>query len=97
MPSVVSKGIVSSAANIDSAWLGVDADELFTAAVGQPVAVLNDADAAGVAEMTWGSGRGRTGVVICLTFGTGIGSWHVSARVQDGQPPRFVCPQPQRP
>lgn len=74
MPSVVTHGIVRSAANIDESWIGVDADALFTDAVGQPVAVLNDADAAGLAEMTWGSGRGRSGVVICLTFGTGIGS-----------------------
>ena len=74
MPSVVTKGIVRSAANIDPSWIDVDADELFTATVGQPVAVLNDADAAGMAEMKWGSGRGRSGVVICLTFGTGIGS-----------------------
>ena len=74
MPSVVTKGIVRSAANIDPSWIDVDADELFTTTVGQPVAVLNDADAAGMAEMKWGSGRGRSGVVICLTFGTGIGS-----------------------
>lgn len=74
MPSVVNHGIVRSAANIDRSWLGVDADALFTEAVGAPVAVMNDADAAGVAEMTWGVGRGRQGVVICLTFGTGIGS-----------------------
>lgn len=74
MPSVVTHGVVRSAANIDPSWLGVDADAVFTEAVGQPVSVLNDADAAGVAEMTWGSGRGRPGVVICLTFGTGIGS-----------------------
>lgn len=74
MPSVVTNGIVKSAANIDASWIDIDADELFTEAVGQPVAVLNDADAAGVAEMRWGSGLGRTGVVICLTFGTGIGS-----------------------
>ncbi len=74
MPSVVTKGVVRSAANIDASWLGVNADELFAEAVGRPVAVVNDADAAGVAEMTWGSGRGRSGVVICLTFGTGIGS-----------------------
>lgn len=74
MPSVVTHGIVRSAANIDDSWLGVDADALFTGVVGQPVAVLNDADAAGVAEMTWGVGAGRSGVVLCLTFGTGIGS-----------------------
>ena len=74
MPSVVTKGVVRSAANIDASWVDVDADELFTDAIGQPVSVVNDADAAGVAEMRWGSGRDRTGVVVCLTFGTGIGS-----------------------
>lgn len=74
MPSVVQRGVVKSAANIDPTWIDVDADELFTDAVGQPVRVLNDADAAGLAEMRWGSGRGRSGVVLCLTFGTGIGS-----------------------
>ncbi len=74
MPSVVTHGVVKSAANIDKSWLDIDADELFTSAIGAPVSVLNDADAAGVAEMTWGSGRGRDGVVLCLTFGTGIGS-----------------------
>ncbi len=74
MPSVVTHGVVRSAANIDPSWIDVDADQLFTEAVGQPVSVLNDADAAGLAEMTWGIGRGRQGVVLCLTFGTGIGS-----------------------
>ena len=74
MPSVVTHGVVKSAANIDDSWIDVDADALFTAVVGQPVSVLNDADAAGLAEMKWGSGVGRSGVVICLTFGTGIGS-----------------------
>jgi len=74
MPSVVTHGIVKSAANIDAGWLDIDADALFTEALGSPVSVLNDADAAGLAEMRWGSGRGRAGVVICLTFGTGIGS-----------------------
>jgi polyphosphate glucokinase len=74
MPSVVRHGIVKSAANIDKSWIDIDADALFTEAVGRPVSVLNDADAAGVAEIAWGSGRGRPGVVICLTFGTGVGS-----------------------
>lgn len=74
MPSVVTHGIVKSAANIDAGWIDIDADELFTEAVGRPVSVMNDADAAGLAEMRWGSGRGRAGVVLCLTFGTGIGS-----------------------
>lgn len=74
MPSVVSHGIVRSAANIDDSWVGVDAEVLFGEAIGAPVSVTNDADAAGVAEMTWGVGVGRSGVVLCLTFGTGIGS-----------------------
>lgn len=74
MPSVVQHGVVRTAANIDESWIGTDADELFSEAIGQPVAIVNDADAAGVAEMRWGAGRDRDGVVICLTFGTGIGS-----------------------
>lgn len=74
LPSVVQHGVVRSAANIDGSWIGTDADELFAEATGRPVNIVNDADAAGVAEMTWGAGRGRDGVVICLTFGTGIGS-----------------------
>jgi polyphosphate glucokinase len=74
MPSVVRHGVVYSAANIDESWIGTDADALFTAATGCDIAVLNDADAAGVAEMTFGAGRDRGGVVIVLTFGTGIGS-----------------------
>lgn len=74
MPSVVMHGVVRTAANIDDSWIGVDAARLFREAIDAPVDVLNDADAAGLAEMTWGVGRGREGVVICLTFGTGIGS-----------------------
>jgi polyphosphate glucokinase len=74
MPSVVTNGIVRSAANIDDAWIDIDGQSLFTDTIGRPVHLLNDADAAGAAEMTWGAGRGRAGVVICLTFGTGIGS-----------------------
>lgn len=74
MPAVVTHGVVRSAANIDESWIGVNGEELFADATGHPVHLMNDADAAGVAEMTWGAGRGRSGVVICLTFGTGIGS-----------------------
>jgi polyphosphate glucokinase len=74
LPAVVRHGVVRTAANIDDSWIGTDADSLFAEATGHPVTVLNDADAAGLAEMTWGAGRGRDGVVICLTFGTGIGS-----------------------
>jgi polyphosphate glucokinase len=75
IPAVVRHGIVLSAANIDDSWLGDDAEERFSAALGRPVPVLNDADAAGLAEVRYGGARGRTeGVVIVLTFGTGIGS-----------------------
>ena len=74
VPSVVRRGVVCSAANIDKSWVGTDGEQLLREATGQPVAVLNDADAAGIAEMRFGAGRGRDGVVIILTFGTGIGS-----------------------
>ncbi|MFD3775690.1 polyphosphate--glucose phosphotransferase [Streptomyces sp. NPDC058612] len=74
-PGVVTGGITRSAANVDKSWLGVDAAALFSRELdGLPVTVLNDADAAGVAEMTYGAGRGRGGTVILLTLGTGIGS-----------------------
>jgi polyphosphate glucokinase len=73
-PAVVRRGVILSAANVDQSWMEVDADALFTNATGCDVSVLNDADAAGVAEMRFGAGRGRRGVVVVLTFGTGIGS-----------------------
>jgi polyphosphate glucokinase len=73
-PAVVSNGVARTAANIDKSWIGTDIDAVFTKASGQPVHVINDADAAGLAEMRYGAGRGRDGVVIMLTFGTGIGS-----------------------
>src|ERR1700744_3708176 len=74
LPSVVQKGLVRTAANIDHAWIGTDAAALALKVLGRPAEVLNDADAAGFAEMRWGSGKGETGVVFMLTFGTGIGS-----------------------
>lgn len=73
-PAIVHHGVVSLAANIDRSWVGVDADGLFTEACGLPVTMINDADAAGIAEVQFGAGRDRAGVVIMLTFGTGIGS-----------------------
>jgi len=73
-PAVVRHGIVYTAANVDKSWIGADARGLFEQATGCPVRVLNDADAAGMAEMVIGAGKGRQGVVIMLTFGTGIGS-----------------------
>lgn len=73
-PGIVRRGVIHSAANVDKAWKNTDADALFTAAVGADVHVVNDADAAGLAEVRFGAGRGVPGVVIVLTFGTGIGS-----------------------
>jgi polyphosphate glucokinase len=73
-PAIVQHGVTLSAANVDQGWIGTNAEALFTRTTGLPVRVINDADAAGVAEMQFGAGKGRKGVVILLTFGTGIGS-----------------------
>lgn len=73
-PGVVINGMVRTAPNLDPAWIDVDAGKLFGKAVSNPVRVLNDADAAGVAEMTFGAAVGQAGTVLMLTFGTGIGS-----------------------
>jgi polyphosphate glucokinase len=73
-PGVVTDGVTRTAANLDPAWIGHDAASLFGQATGNPVRVLNDADAAGVAEMKFGAGVGQNGTVLMLTFGTGIGS-----------------------
>jgi polyphosphate glucokinase len=73
-PAPVKAGVTLSAANVDPAWIGMDAAELFRRHLDGPVVVLNDADAAGIAEMCYGAGRGARGTVIMLTFGTGIGS-----------------------
>ncbi|WP_407837430.1 polyphosphate--glucose phosphotransferase [Streptomyces sp. DSM 116496] len=74
-PGVVTSGVTRSAANMDKAWVGVDTAALLSSRLdGRPVTVLNDADAAGVAEMAYGAGRGVDGTVILLTLGTGIGS-----------------------
>lgn len=74
IPSVVQHGVVKSAANISKKWIGVDAETVFSEALGVPVAVLNDADAAGIAEVKYGAAHGADGVILVLTFGTGIGS-----------------------
>lgn len=74
VPGVVHHGVVHTAANIDEAWIGTDADRLFTEATGRDVHVVNDADAAGLAEVRYGAAKGRTGLVIVTTLGTGIGS-----------------------
>ena len=74
VPGVVKHGVVHSAANIDKHWIGEDADKLFTDATGRDVHVVNDADAAGLAEVRYGAAKGRQGLVIVTTLGTGIGS-----------------------
>lgn len=74
-PAVVIHGVCHSAANIDESWVGTNVDALVGKVTGLPVHTVNDADAAGVAEMRFGAGRGiERGVVIMLTIGTGIGS-----------------------
>jgi polyphosphate glucokinase len=73
-PSVIKGGTAFTAANIDASWIGTNGEALAAAALGRPVLMLNDADAAGIAEMRFGSGRGCTGTVVMLTFGTGIGT-----------------------
>ena len=72
-PSVVKHGVVLTAANIDGDWVGVDGAGLIERRTGLPVTLINDADAAGLAEMRFGAGRGNDGVVIMVTLGTGIG------------------------
>lgn len=73
-PAVIKNGIAYSAANVDQSWIGTNGEALIKAKTGCPVLLLNDADAAGVAEMAFGAGKGHTGIVILHTFGTGIGS-----------------------
>ncbi|GAA5157090.1 polyphosphate--glucose phosphotransferase [Ornithinimicrobium tianjinense] len=74
VPAVVQHGVVRSAANIDPSWIGTDADQLLTERLGREVHVVNDADAAGVAEVHYGAGKDVKGVVLLTTLGTGIGS-----------------------
>jgi polyphosphate glucokinase len=73
-PSVVKNNIARTAANVDHGWIGADGVKLARSALGLPAVFLNDADAAGIAEMRWGAGRNTPGTVIMLTFGTGIGT-----------------------
>jgi polyphosphate glucokinase len=73
-PSVVRNGVILTAANIHKKWIGTNAAALFAETTGCPVCVMNDADAAGLAEMAFGAGRGRGGVVLIVTIGTGLGT-----------------------
>ena len=74
MPAVVIDGVTKSAANIDQGWIDYDLGAQLRSSLPGPVVVLNDADAAGLAEMRFGAGAGERGVVIVLTLGTGVGS-----------------------
>ncbi|MFC9624121.1 polyphosphate--glucose phosphotransferase [Streptomyces sp. NPDC056930] len=74
LPAVIRGGKVQTTSNIDPAWMETDAAQLFARATGRDVRVVNDADAAGIAEMRFGAGKGRKGVVVMVTLGTGIGS-----------------------
>lgn len=73
-PAVVSHGFTQSAANVSDEWIGLNADSLFTAYLDRHVHVINDADAAGVAEMKFGAGKRARGLTIMTTLGTGIGT-----------------------
>ena len=73
-PAPIKGGVTMMAANISPKWVGLNADELFTKITGCDCHMINDADAAGLAEMKFGAGRGQPGTVILLTLGTGIGS-----------------------
>lgn len=80
-PGVVLNGVVHSAANVDSSWTGTSLLDLMSSRVPGPVCVLNDADAAGLAEVRYGAGHGHRGVVILVTLGTGLGT----ALIHDGR------------
>jgi polyphosphate glucokinase len=73
-PAVIQHGIARTAANIHKSWVNADAAALFSKTTGCPMTVVNDADAAGIAEMTFGAGKGRKGVVLLVTIGTGLGT-----------------------
>jgi polyphosphate glucokinase len=73
-PAPIKSGITLMAANVSEKWVGVNADDLFTKTTGCDCTMINDADAAGLAEMKFGAGKGQPGTVILLTLGTGIGS-----------------------
>jgi polyphosphate glucokinase len=81
IPGVVTHGVVRSAANIDKSWLDFDAEPMLEKVLGHDIVLVNDADAAGVAELHYGAAKGQKGLVIMTTLGTGIGS----ALIHDGE------------
>ena len=80
IPGVVTHGVVRSAANIDKAWLDFEAEPMLEKVLGHDIVLVNDADAAGVAELHYGAAKGQRGLVIMTTLGTGIGT----ALIHDG-------------
>jgi polyphosphate glucokinase len=79
-PAIVLRGVTMSAANVSKKWIGLEAEKLFEKALTRDITFVNDADAAGVAEARYGAAKGRGGLVILTTLGTGIGS----ALIYDG-------------
>ena len=73
-PAAVMNGVVKTASNIDKSWIGTNASDLIMKKTGLPTFVLNDADAAGMAAMKFGAGKGKKGSVLLITVGTGIGT-----------------------
>ena len=80
-PAIIKDGVALSAANVDKSWINTDVDALMTETLGREVEALNDADGAGLAEAHYGAGRGKEGLVMVITLGTGIGS----AMILNGQ------------
>jgi polyphosphate glucokinase len=80
-PAIIRHGVAKSAANVDPSWVDTDVDALLTRKLGREVQVINDADAAGLAEARYGAGEGVAGTVLVITLGTGIGS----AFIHDGK------------
>jgi polyphosphate glucokinase len=74
LPGVVKDGRLKTAANIDPSWIDAPAEQMLADRLGRPVVIINDADAAGMAELAFGAARDREGVILLLTIGTGIGS-----------------------
>jgi polyphosphate glucokinase len=73
-PGVIQNGYARTAANIDKSWIDTNINKVFSKATGLPVYAINDADAAGLAEMKFGAGKNKKGIVLLLTIGTGIGT-----------------------
>lgn len=73
-PTIIKNGTCKAYGNLSKKWLGVNAEELFSDYTGMPVTVINDADAAGYATMKFGLGKGKKGLVLMITIGTGLGS-----------------------